>query len=161
MRSHPLPRIEIFPHLEGGGPSLDLPWLGEAARQAVPLCLAVPGPHGAALPELEEIEVSLVDDDAIAAVHGEFMDDPSPTDVITFHHGEILVSAETAARVGPEHGNSAEAETLLYIVHGLLHLNGHDDLAEPDRSAMHRAQDEILTRLLLGRQVSADHHQPD
>ena len=93
------------------------------------------------------MEVSIVDDATIADVHGEFMDDPTPTDVITFHHGEILVSIDTARREGPGHGNTAADETLLYIIHGLLHLNGHTDLREPDRTAMHRAQEAILDRV--------------
>jgi probable rRNA maturation factor len=100
------------------------------------------------LADCGEIEVSLVSDEAIARVHGEFMDDPTPTDVITFHHGEILVSVETARREGPGHGNTAEEETLLYIIHGLLHLNGYTDLREPDRSVMHRLQERILASVL-------------
>ena len=89
----------------------------------------------------------MIYDAVIAGVHGEFMDDPTPTDVITFHHGEILVSLDTARREGPTHGNSAAEETLLYIIHGLLHLNGHTDLREPDRTAMHREQETILDRV--------------
>jgi probable rRNA maturation factor len=140
------PSIALYPH--GGAEGLDLAWIEATAARALPLCLAERGPGEAPLAELGEIEVSLLDDEAIARVHGEFMDDPSATDVITFQHGELLVSAETARREAPEHGNSPEAETLLYIVHGLLHLNGHGDLAEPERTAMHRAQDAILARLL-------------
>ncbi len=154
MKEADAPAIALYPHLDCGG--LDLDWLCAAAQHAVRLCLDAPGPGGAALPQLDEIEVSLVDDETIAQVHAEFMDDPTPTDVITFQHGELLVSIETARREGPGHGNSAEAETLLYIVHGLLHLNGHDDLAEPDRSAMHREQDAILARLLAVGPVPAD-----
>jgi len=141
-----LPRLEIFPHVDCG--DLRLGILEEGARLALPLCLASPGPEEPVLPGLEEIEVSLVSDETIAGVHAEFMDDPSSTDVITFHHGEILVSVDTARREGPAHGKSATEETLLYIVHGLLHLSGHTDLKEPDRAAMHRTQDSILAEVL-------------
>ena len=154
-----VPQVEIYPHTDCEG--IDLGRLAAQVAEAVPFCLDARGGEDPVLPELTEVEVSLVDDATIAEVHGEFMDDPTPTDVITFHHGEILVSAETAAREGPEHGNSAEAETLLYIVHGLLHLNGHEDLADSDRNAMHRAQEEILARLLLDLPGSADLRQPD
>jgi len=119
--------------------------LTDRAALALPYCLAA---GGAAveplLADLEEIEVSLLSDEAISAVHGEFMDDPTPTDVITFQHGEILVSAETAARCADQHGHPAEREALLYVIHGLLHLNGHDDLSEPARMAMHAEQERIL-----------------
>jgi len=78
------------------------------------------------------------------------MDDPTPTDVITFHHGEILISLDTARREAPAHGHTVAEETLLYLIHGLLHLSGHTDLHEPDRSAMHREQEDILRQILAG-----------
>jgi probable rRNA maturation factor len=140
------PVVVVYPHVEC--PDLDLGRLEQRANRAVPDCLAEPGGEDPVLPDGGEIEVSLVSDEAIAAVHGEFMDDPTPTDVITFHHGEILVSVDTARREGPGHGNAAEEETLLYIIHGLLHLNGHTDLREPDRTVMHRLQERILAAVL-------------
>ena len=148
--------IAIYPHAECG--DLDLVWLEEQARAALPVCLASHGSEEVLLGGLDEIEVSLVTDEAIAVVHGEFMDDPTPTDVITFHHGEILVSLETARREGPGHGNSVAEETLLYIIHGLLHLNGHTDLQEPDRTAMQRVQESILARLLRRPTPDLDQH---
>lgn len=142
MTDPALPRVEIFPHADCD--DLDLDRLTARITAALPHCLGTPGGEDPMLVDLGEIEVSLVDDATIAKVHGEFMDDPTPTDVITFHHGEILVSLDTARREGPGHGNSPEDETLLYIIHGLLHLNGHTDLREPDRTAMHLAQEAIL-----------------
>jgi len=152
MKDRAFPVVTLYPHVEC--PDLDLDRLGELANHAVAPCLEHAGGEPASLPDCGEIEVSLVSDEAIAGVHGEFMADPTPTDVITFHHGEILVSVETARREGPGHGNAAEEETLLYIIHGLLHLNGHTDLREPDRTAMHRLQERILAGV-LGREASA------
>ncbi len=142
-----LPVVMLYPH--AASEDLDLARLERLANSALPSCLDCPGMEEGGLRDLSgEIEVSLVSDEAIAAVHGEFMEDPTPTDVITFHHGEILVSVDTARREGPGHGNTAEEETLLYIIHGLLHLNGHTDLREPDRTAMHQLQEHILERVL-------------
>ena len=93
---------------------------------------------------LPEIEVSVVSDDEIARVHGDFLGDATPTDVITFHHGEILVSADTAARQGAEHGQDIDTELALYVIHGLLHLAGWEDDDPDEQKAMHRVQDEIL-----------------
>lgn len=136
-------RIEIHDHCPVEG--IDAVSLGERAERVLPLCLAATGhAEPPVLGELAEIEVSLVSDEAIAAVHGEFMDDPTPTDVITFHHGELLISAETAAREARGHGHPPEREALLYLIHGLLHLNGHDDRSEPARAAMHAEQERIL-----------------
>lgn len=146
-----MPVVALYLHADC--PDFDLERLERRANLAVAPCLAHPGGEPAVLPDCGEIEVSLISDEAIAGIHGEFMDDPTPTDVITFHHGEILVSVETAGREGPGHGNVAEEETLLYIIHGLLHLNGHTDLKEPDRTVMHRLQEQILAGV-LGRKES-------
>ena len=76
------------------------------------------------------VNVTLIDDAEIARVHAQFMDDPSPTDVITFPYGEegeILISVETAERQSAEYQVSFEREVALYLVHGPLHLGGYDD----------------------------------
>lgn len=126
-----------------------LPWLRRVAKAACPHCLDAekPGPENV-LRSLEEIEVSLISDAEIARVHGEFLQDPTPTDVITFHHGEILISTETAARQAVEHGQTFDHELALYIVHGLLHLAGWDDHDPAEARAMAETQQRILTAAL-------------
>jgi probable rRNA maturation factor len=93
---------------------------------------------------LEEIEVSIVSDSKISKVHADFLGDDSPTDVITFHHGEILISADTALRQGLDHRQSMDQELALYLVHGLLHLAGWEDEDPEEQTAMHRLQEKIL-----------------
>lgn len=58
--------------------------------------------------------------------------------------GEIVVSVETAAREAGVHGWSPEAELLLYVVHGLLHLCGYDDLTDDARPLMRSREREML-----------------
>jgi len=125
-------------------PRSDLARLEAVVAKALPLVWNQPGAAPSVLPDLEEVEISLLDDRTIAAVHGDFLDDPSPTDVITFHHGEILVSTETAAREAAARGDLALRETALYVIHGLLHLHGHTDADPAARAVMHAAQDRIL-----------------
>jgi len=126
----------------------DLSGLRAAIAKAVPLCLQHLKAPDAPLAQLEEIEISIVTDAAIAKVHAEFLDDPTPTDVITFHHGEIIVSADTAAREGPVHGLSFDDELSLYMIHGLMHLVGWDD-HDPDEAAeMKRRQESVLADVL-------------
>ena len=96
------------------------------------------------LSELEEVEVSIVDDESIARVHEEFMDIPGATDVITFDHGEIHISIETANRQADEYFNDRDAEIMLYILHGLLHLAGHEDATEEGMEVMDMHQQELL-----------------
>jgi len=141
------PAIDIEDHVDAGRDLVD--WLATLAPAAVDACLkSPPGDGPVVLPGLELVEVSLVSDETIARVHGEFLSDPSPTDVITFHHGEILVSLDTARAAAPEAGTSVAAEVLLYMVHGLLHLMGHGDAGEEERIRMHRLQDTIVACLL-------------
>ena len=101
------------------------------------------------LAELDEIEVTLLDDPAIAAVHERFMAIPGATDVITFQHGEILVSLDTAAAQARELGHSLYHEVVVCAIHGMLHLHGHDDKDANARARMHARQDELARRALL------------
>jgi probable rRNA maturation factor len=129
--------------------SIPLPWLRRIAKTALPACLATSKPReDAVLATLEEVEITYVSDAEIARVHGEFLDDPTPTDVITFHHGEILISAETAARQALEHGQTLEHELALYLVHGLLHLAGWHDEEEAEAAEMARQQESILQQAI-------------
>lgn len=144
------PVLEIYSHTEE---EISDEWLMARANSVLVHCLEARGTEVPVLGDLCEIEISLVDDEVIADIHGQFLDDPTPTDVITFPHGEILVSVETAKKSGPEHGLSLREETLLYIIHGLLHLNGHTDLSEPERAEMHVAQEKILRIALDGSNV--------
>jgi probable rRNA maturation factor len=131
--------------------ALPLPWLRRVMKHALPLCLAAAKPgDDCVLPALPEIEATLIDDAEIARVHGEFLDDATPTDVITFHHGEILVSVETAARQAPDHGALFEHEVALYLIHGLLHLAGWHDHDPAEAHAMAETQQRILQQCLLG-----------
>lgn len=140
------PELLIFEHADLRGVSSQC--LLENGRLALPLCLAHPAEGGGDLSKLSEIEVNLVTDEVIAQVHEDFMNDPSPTDVITFHHGEIFISLDTAEREGVKFGHTTEQEALLYLIHGLLHLNGHDDQTTTEREVMKQLQEEILAKIL-------------
>lgn len=104
--------------------------------------------------ERPELEVSLLltDDEEIAQLHGEFMDDPTPTDVMSFeidNGAEVVVSVETARRTAKAAGHSMRAEVALYIVHGILHTVGYDDVAADDRVRMREAERAIMKQLRL------------
>lgn len=114
------------------------------AERALPLCRSHAKSEKAPLCALEEIEVSLIDDETIAQVHVDFMNVPGATDVITFDHGEILISTETAESQSKEHGNTLEREVSLYIVHGLLHLAGYGDKTPQEFEIMRELQERVL-----------------
>jgi len=126
----------------------DVGRLRRFAQMALPECAQESGDGEFRLRELPSIEVTVVTDAVIARVHRQFMNVPGATDVITFDHGEIVVSAETARTYALEHGHDVFDELALYVVHGLLHLNGYDDRDARSRARMHRVQDRIWKRVL-------------
>ena len=65
-------------------------------------------------------------------------------DLCDFLNGELIVSFETAIREANAHGWSPRAELLLYVVHGLLHLCGYDDLTDETRPLMRSRERELL-----------------
>jgi probable rRNA maturation factor len=95
----------------------------------------------------EEIIVVFVSDARMERIHREFMAVDGPTDVITFQHGEIIISVETAERQVKGFSTSFSRELRLYFVHGLLHLAGLDDLTEDGCKKMAAAQEQILRRI--------------
>src|SRR5213596_3774636 len=91
-----------------------------------------------------EVSVWLISDRRMARLHRKFLGQSGPTDVLTFQHGEIFISVETAQRHARAFGNSLMRELKLYIVHGLLHLHGFDDRTQPGARRMEKMQARIL-----------------
>ncbi len=141
------PQLELYLHAEGGWVSEPLrAQMQEALRALLPYLLALPKGPEHVLSELGEIELSLIDDASITQVHADFLDDPTPTDVITFPYGEIMVSVDTAARYAQEHGLNASLELFRYCVHGLVHLHGYLDATEAERIALFAVQEPLVAR---------------
>jgi probable rRNA maturation factor len=115
--------------------------LRDFSERLAPLVLKV---ARAELPE--QILVVLVSDRKISAIHAQFMGITGPTDVITFQHGEIVVSVETAAKQATEYDTDLLHELHLYITHGLLHLAGYNDHSEDDFREMAKLQSELMER---------------
>lgn len=140
-----MPSLKLYNRQRKHQPSL--PWLRKVIKAALPLCMAEAKSPEAPLLNLDEIEFTIISDAEISRVHAEFLDDPTPTDVITFHHGEILVSADTAVRQGAEHGQTFDQELALYLIHGLMHLGGWDDHEEAEAKEMAQKQESILMQV--------------
>jgi len=144
----PLPEISVYNHQEAISISEELLDLFQsAAQEALPHVLEVAAISGSTLAHLQDVEVSFVDDTTIADVHLRFMNIRGATDVITFDHGEIHISVETARAQAAEFDNGFERELMLYIIHGLLHLSGHEDASEKGLAAMNRFQLNILNKV--------------
>lgn len=127
---------------------IDAAGLENFARKALRLCLNLHKTKQTDLTKLQKIFVLIVSDRRMAALHRQFLNERGPTDVITFAHGEIFISAETARRNARRFGNSLARELHLYVVHGLLHLHGFDDGNKVEAREMQRAQESILAKAL-------------
>ena len=100
-----------------------------------------------------QIGVAIVDDPAIAKLHEEFLDDPTPTDVLSFIlerseqclEGEVVVSADTAVANAVRYQSTPDDELLLYVIHGMLHLVGYDDTTPAKRAVMREQEQKYLT----------------
>ena len=102
-------------------------------------------------PDLE-VSLLLTDERGIAVLHGEFLGDPTPTDVMSFPAeggADLVVTVQRAREEAQRRGTTIRSELALYVVHGLLHVCGHDDHAARARARMRVAEREVLARLGL------------
>lgn len=118
--------------------------LQKFALKVIPRCLQLRSRTRTDLTKLREISVLLISDRRMSRLHRQFLGQTGPTDVLTFQHGEIFISVETAQRHARAFGNSLMRELQLYVVHGLLHLHGCDDRTQPGARRMEKMQAKIL-----------------
>jgi probable rRNA maturation factor len=123
---------------------IDLARIRRLVRAALPHCLKKDGPLPSVIPELTEVTASIVSVPEMSRVHVDFLGIEGPTDVITFPYGEILICAEIAAENAARYGSTLDDELALYVIHGLLHLAGFDDLEPARARQMRNRQAKIL-----------------
>lgn len=143
MKVAPFPEISV--HNRQRKITLNRDELERFAERALRLCLRERS-RGPSLTSLEEIQVLLISDRRMSGLHRRFLGIDGPTDVITFHHGEIFISVETARRQARAHRTSLAHELRLYLVHGLLHLHGFDDHSPAAGRLMGSVQEKIVAR---------------
>jgi probable rRNA maturation factor len=101
--------------------------------------------------EYDEVSLYFIDTETISDLHQTYFQDPSPTDCISFpmddHSeegykilGDVFVCPAVGIAYAKTHNGSASEEINLYIVHGLLHLLGYDDISEEDKLVMREAE---------------------
>ncbi|MFI0435606.1 MAG: rRNA maturation RNase YbeY [Parachlamydiaceae bacterium] len=106
-----------------------------------------------------EVNIYFVDTPTICDLHAQFFNDPTPTDCISFPMdeenerpeerlmGEVFVCPATAIEYAIRHKKNVYTETSLYIIHGLLHLMGYDDIEEEEIVVMRKAEERHITLL--------------
>jgi probable rRNA maturation factor len=150
--------IRLEPSLQEGIPD---ELLERAALEAL---------HGPAAPGFElalgegrvDLTILQTDDAHLQVLNREYLHQDAPTDVLSFPAGEpdpetgalylgdIVLSIPRAAAQAREAGHSLEDEAQLLVVHGVLHLLGHDHAGPSDKERMWAAQGAALERLGLG-----------
>jgi probable rRNA maturation factor len=127
---------------KAAGAALSHPSVPEDARQA-------------------DLTVVLTDDAQLQALNREYLGTDAPTDVLSFpsdqtdpqtgsrYLGDILISVPRAGQQAAGAGHPVEAEVQLLVVHGVLHLLGHDHAEAGEKARMWAAQAEILAQLGL------------
>lgn len=115
-----------------------------------------------------ELSILLVDTDVMTDLHVQYMDEPGPTDVLSFPMdelrpgvegepspagllGDVVLCPEVAARQAREAGHSTEEELLLLTTHGILHLLGYDHAEPEEEKEMFALQRRLLLTFLAGR----------
>jgi len=135
----PALRLEVLDH---GRPRTERAFLRRVVRAALEHAGRLDMP----------VSILLTDDAEIARIHAEFLDDPTPTDVISFDidgAAELVVSVETARRTARELGHPVRSEVALYVIHGVLHICGFDDVKPRDRARMRDAERAVMQSLRL------------
>lgn len=109
-----------------------------------------------------ELTIVLADDARLQELNREYLGIDAPTDVLSFpasetdpetgarYIGDILISIPRAQAQAEAAGHPLESEVQLLVVHGVLHLLGHDHAGIEEKAQMWKAQAEILERIGLG-----------
>jgi probable rRNA maturation factor len=115
-----------------------------------------------------DMTIVLTDDTQLRELNLEFLGVDAPTDVLSFpasesdpetgapYLGDILISIPRAAQQAQAAGHPVEAEVQLLVVHGTLHLLGHDHAEAEEKARMWQAQDEVMSRLGLSHVKAQD-----
>lgn len=108
-----------------------------------------------------ELTIVLTDDARLRKLNRDYLGVDAPTDVLSFpasetnpetgarYLGDILISVPYAANSAAKAGHPLESEVQLLVVHGVLHLLGHDHAEPKAKARMWKAQREILIALGL------------
>ncbi len=103
--------------------------------------------------EQEEIGIILLDDQKIQGYNLKYRGVGKPTDVLAFpiddKTGELFISLESARRQAVVYHQLFKKEVCHLVLHGLLHLNGYNDLIKKERAVMRREETRILNLVKL------------
>jgi probable rRNA maturation factor len=103
-----------------------------------------------------EVNLVFVDENEMTELHIKWMDEPGPTDVLSFPMdmpenpndavtlGDIVIAPTVAARQAATAGHSAVHEIYILAAHGLLHILGYDHANKEDEKVMFALQEDLV-----------------
>jgi probable rRNA maturation factor len=97
-----------------------------------------------------DISIAFLSDAAIRPINKRYKRRDRATDVLSFNLGacgQILISSDTALKNSKLFNTSFEEEIVLYVIHGILHLLGHEDRTGIQRKRMSEKEESVLKRL--------------
>jgi probable rRNA maturation factor len=99
--------------------------------------------------ECEEVSIYFVTQRRICDLHKQFFNDPTPTDCISFPIdseilGEVFICPKTAICYSTPLKQDPYDEVALYIIHGILHLIGYEDIDPNARRAMRKKEKKCM-----------------
>ena len=112
-----------------------------------------------------DLPLVMTGDSQIQSLNRDFLGIDAPTDVLSFpadetdpdtgrsYLGDVIISLPRATEQAGERGHPVEAEVQLLVVHGVLHLLGHDHAGAEEKARMWAAQADILERLGVSPQI--------
>lgn len=150
-RVAPSPRVVVVD--QGGGADVDIARWGDLLAAAL---------RDEGVPSSVEVTLVFVDEQRMAELNEQHLGGTGPTDVLAFpideapaspdHDGpptmlgDVVVCPPVAARNAPEHAGSVDDELALLVVHGALHLLGHDHADADEKLLMQARERELLDR---------------
>ncbi|MFM2364516.1 MAG: hypothetical protein RLY79_185 [Actinomycetota bacterium] len=103
-----------------------------------------------------EVNLVFVDENEMTELHIKWMDEPGPTDVLSFPMdmpenpgdavtlGDIVIAPTVAATQAATAGHSADHEIFILAAHGLLHILGYDHANKEDEKVMFALQEDLV-----------------
>jgi probable rRNA maturation factor len=118
-------------------------WLFEIARRALELLSDTSS----------RLSIVLVNDAAMAKLNEQYHATSGSTDILTFDYGEgqgeLIISVDCAIRQARQFRTTPRRELALYVVHGILHLHGYNDVKPLERRRMRAAERRLMARLTI------------
>ncbi len=127
-------------------------WENAITQKMIESCLQAAARH-LALPETAALSVLLTDNATIQQLNYEYRGKDKPTNVLSFPQelpellGDIVLAYETIASEAETQGKGMDAHIQHLLIHGLLHLTGHDHEEEAEAEAMEALEIAILSEL--------------